>query len=129
MPPLIIVGAMTTSVAIFVLVSASESLDVQTAIISENMVLIGLAVILVVFHLALKIFEESKSMLRSQIWCRGNSSFLLHARCRRVFQKYWRSFPCLKIYFFQGNFFESSTPLVILDFSMSCAVNLLLLKN
>lgn len=129
MPPFILLGSMTASVSIFVLVTALGSLDIQTTLIFGNLLLIGLAFILLVFHIAVKIFAESNYVLRSQIWCRGNSSFLLSTRHRKTIRTCWRSFRSFKIFIFHGNFFECSTPLVILDFSMGFAVNLILLES
>lgn len=73
MPTLIIVADMTTSVSIFVLVSSWGNMNLPTAIIFGNMLLMGLGVVLLLFLLAVKVFTESKKLLRLHIWCHGQS--------------------------------------------------------
>lgn len=48
-------------------------------------------------------------------------------RITRIMRKYWKSFQGLKIYFLESNFLENNTPLVILDFTMHMAIQLILL--
>lgn len=97
MPPFILLAVVATSVSIFVLVTAWESLDVQAAFIFSNMVVIGVTNILLLFPLAIKLFVESQHTLQWHTWFRVEQRFLASARYRRIIRKYWASFPALKI--------------------------------
>lgn len=50
-------------------------------------------------------------------------------RSIQIVKMCWRSLPTLEVFFFEGNFFENTTPLVILDICLNCAINLMLLAK
>lgn len=122
MAPLIISGLMGISVPICMLVTNWGSLDVQMVLVSCNLILICAGFIMLVSHFAVKFYLENKGLLASR-----NFGSQVSMRARKLLERYWRSFPVLKIFFFQGNFFENSTPLVLFDFSLNCAIDLILL--
>lgn len=131
-PPLLILGVMGISVSLFVIAYLSKSGDIMGILIFCNVLANSIWVILLWFHLALSLHNESRRLLKSGVHTQVNQDNLILQSKReeeRLLLRYWKSFPVLKIYFFESNFFESSTPLVILNFSMGCAINLILLEH
>lgn len=128
-PLVIILGVISNSFSLYILVSNWTCINLQISVIFGNCVIVAFGIILLAFHLAVKLYIESKNLFRLHMFqnnfrCEENS--LLRRKDKILIKKYWRSFTDLKIFFFEANFFEGSTPLVILAFSMNCAVNLIL---
>lgn len=125
-PQTLIMGVSIYFVSLATLVSAWSNLDVKAVMIFSNSLGVGTGIILLCFHLATRLHEETKLFLKSR-------SHLHLTNCRSskrgIVRRYWKSFPVLKIYFFETNFFERETPLVILDFAMNLAVSLILLHS
>lgn len=120
--PVIVSGLMGISVPLCMLVKNWGVLDVQMALISCIVILICVGFVMLISHFAVEFYLETKDLLASCNF--GNyASF----RTRRLLVRYWKSFPILRIYFFEGNFFENSTPLVLFNFSLNWAINLILL--
>lgn len=124
-PASILIAMVGTSVSLFMLVSRRVDKDFQITFLFGNCLVLGIAVILLGFHFAVKLYSDNRNLLILQPYLRNTKT----STERRMMRKYWRSLPLLKIFFFQSNFFESTTPLVILDFSMNLAINLILLEN
>lgn len=80
--------------------------------------------ILVVFRISADVFKTS-CHVHKQI--RGQ---LANGRCGngKWLRKFWKSCPLLKVEFF-GNYFDRTTPLVILQFCVNQTVSLILLKQ
>lgn len=129
-PAILVLVLSDLPVSISSIVTRWKYMDPQAAILFGAGVVMSAEVILLAFHIPLKIYATSKQLLvptsgRSL----GRPILYLNKRDTKMMNRYWRSFPVLKIYFFESNFFESNTPLVLLDFSISCAINLILLAK
>lgn len=128
-PGVMIITVLGASVSLFAMVSGSASMDVTTVLIFGNGFVNAIGTTFLCFYFAAKLFTESKE-LTIKHGCMEQGGELILAgegvRQKRLLKRYWRSFPCLKIFFFERNFFECSTPLVILGFSMNFAINMIL---
>lgn len=115
-------------VGISSIVSRWKYMDAQTAAYFGATTVMSAEVILLAFHLPLQIYATSKYLLvlvsQNSL---GRPNLFRSKHDRKIMSRYWRSFPVLKIYFFQSNFFENNTPLIILDFTIDCAINLILM--
>lgn len=123
-PGTVIIGVMIYTVCLYTLVISWSHLDLKTLLIFSNSLAIGTAIILACFHLACRINTESKQFLET--WntfkeIKGGSK-----RKLAILRRYTKSIQPLKIYFFESNFFERMTPVVILNFAMTAAINLIL---
>lgn len=130
-PPLIIIGITGTAVSLFMLVSYGGNLDAKSALMLGDLLVVCVGHIMLTFDFGVKLYIESSDLLTSKAYARncGKSTFLQSPKDRIAVRRYWRSFPILKTYFFQSNFFESTTPLVLLNFAMGLAINLILLEQ
>lgn len=129
-PQIILIGVTGLAMSLFMLVSSGESMNVQSALIFGDLMLITAAVIFLTFYFAVKVYEESKTVLMSKLFVvkhYGKFATVNGMKIQKAIRRYWRSFPVLKIFFFESNFFENGTPLVFFDFSIGCAINLILL--
>lgn len=107
-PPMVILGMMGTSISMFVLVYLSELGDIKGILIFSNVLVNSIGIILLWFHLALCLYSESRQLLASKAYLKmqqGNLTLRIIQNARRILIKYCKSFPVLKIYFFQSIFF------------------------
>lgn len=124
-PVFLLMTVAGVSVCLFQLVSQWDNLNLETMLVFGNGVIVGINIVLITFRLAVKLYKESEHSLLSKI-------STMHAKNqteRRAAKMYWKSFTILKIYFFETNFFERATPLVVLNFIISCAINMILLES
>lgn len=129
-PPLILIGITGPAVALSMLVSFWEKVDLETGLVVVDLMVVCIGVLLLTFHFGVKLFIECKNFLVLKAYGKhyGKVHYSRGTRDKMAMRRYWRSFPLLKIFFLQSNFFESTTPLVMLNFSMSLAINLILLE-
>lgn len=119
------------SVSTFTIVSSWESLNTITAVVFVNGLIASIVGAFLCFYFATKLFMESKDFVKTQGCISSNGGYVtLGYEClkrQHLLKKYWRSFPVLKIFFFETNFFERSTPLVILNLSLNVEVSMILI--
>lgn len=125
-PPLIPVCTCCTSMSLFEIVSAWDNMDLQIIFICGGSLIFSCSIVSLGFHFGATLYVKCRKLLLSHVYI--NSTSLVGTKNKLLMRRYWRSFPFLKIFFLRGNFFEGSTPLVLLDFSISCAINLILLE-
>lgn len=126
-PAIIVLLVAGLPVATSCIVSTWKKVDTPTAAVLGVMIVISVEIILLAFHLPLKIYATTKHLLPTPAISFARPILSLNKQDTRIMNRYWRSFPLLKIYFFESNYFENDTPLVILNFSIGCAINLILL--
>lgn len=128
-PAIIILAVVGFTSSLFALVSAWDTLGFQTVVIFGDSVIGTGAVILLVFHLAIIINAESKNLCGFQFPLEQLNKSAVAKFKKSTLLRYWRSFPVLKIFFFESNYFESGTTLEILNFAINCSINLILLEQ
>ncbi len=120
-------------VSAYVLMAIGTGLDLMSLI--TLLVLFGIAMSenLICFYFAIQVYKISRVIVRKRYlsldnhFCKQNYNrrFPLAILLKRC----WRSFPQMKIYFLDGNFFEDCTCLVIFQFSVEQAVSLILMDK
>lgn len=127
MPVTIINTISVFSVSFFILMSRKITTDFLTTLIFGNCVLLAIGIMLLIFHLCVKLYLESQDILMMQqdLVFEGPN----FQRQSKLAKKYWRSFTVFKVFFFETNYFDGSTPLVILDFALDCVINLILCET
>lgn len=121
----IIMTIVGSSVSIFAVVALWNDMDEQGILVFGNGMAMGFNIVLITFRLAVKLYKESEHALRSKIY----TAFILSRKEMCLVKRYKKSFTILKIYFSRANFFDRTTPLVLLNFIMNCTINLILLKE
>lgn len=124
-PATIIIFGMAGTCSLFVVVSRWEMLDFQGMIIYGDGLVTCVTVILLLFHITVKIYVQSQNVLGLQRHMLQSAISSNRRRYRYVI-RCWRSFPVLKVFFFESNFLETSTTLEILNFNFNWAINLIL---
>lgn len=126
-PATVLLTTIITPVCIFVFTWGSGNLNFITFLFFSNILVVGICSIFLCSHFPALLYSLSKRLLVS------NSRLLFYSKVDetfkniRIVKKYWRSFPLFKVCFSSCNYFESGTPLIILNFSMHLAINLILL--
>lgn len=130
-PFLIISFVMGISISRFMLISKSVERSIQNMLVFGPAVFISLVATLLAFQLAVRLYVESSTLLaKNHSWQNHQiAGRMRNQKKRQIMQRYCRSFPVLKIFFFERNFLEGNTTLNILDFSNNGATNLILLEN
>lgn len=127
-PTYVVLSPLLFSTAVYSLVLLGTSIDMASLITLVITLSISMSQNFVGFYFAIQVFKESSSIFNRKLIFQNMKG---NPKENRYFQKmvtrYWKSFPLIKIYFFHGSFFEDCTCLVLLDFSVNQAVNLLLL--
>lgn len=89
---------------------------------------IGLSHNFICFYFAVKVYKTSKSIVQKRtLFGYKQSNKWTSGYFTRLLKMYWRSFPQVRIYFWDGNYFDECTCLVILQFSVDIAINLILM--
>lgn len=127
MPTYVLHWVLCSSVTLFTVVSKFVR-DPLAMLIFGNGLAMSIGTIMLVYHLPVKLFIESSNLMDSKPYSqwKKRSVALEDQKIVQLTRRYWRSFPILKVFMFETNFFDSSTPLVILDFSINQAINLIL---
>lgn len=127
-PALILTYGFGCTVGLYMLMSTFVEKKLQTLIVFCNLLVMSISAIMLAFQFAAKFYMKSKRLLMSQSRRKHDeiSIYMLNRRDCVAMKRYYRSFHILKIYFFQDNFFEENTSLVLLDFSINNAINLVL---
>lgn len=118
MPLAIFLTIVTFAVGAYPLISQFDELDLVLVIILINVWAMAFTVLRTCFYITAFVHSESGDIIGEKRGL-GNSKLL---------RKYWNSFPTMKIYFFETNYFETGTSLVILDFAINMTINLVLLE-
>ncbi len=123
---LILGGIWCFSVSAFVLISKASSIRFSAVLIFSNLMVLGIADILVCFHFAAMFNKMSILTL-----ARFRSSLVLVNELykRKLVRKYLRSMSPLKIKFLHCNYFDRLTPLVFFRFSIRLAIHLTLINQ
>lgn len=124
------VAPISLSVCSYLVISQWYTLDTSTFLVFVSLGMLSISIITLVFQYAVDIFSTSESLVACRCWginSRRDGNFQGYRRSSRLAKMYLKSMPKVKIRFLSSNFFESQTPLVILDFSISLAINLVLL--
>lgn len=105
------------SVCVYLVAGRWNDLDIMSLLMFSNYAQAASVTIMLVFQYAVKVYMLSDSI-----------KYNLPKGCRNVgsVKRYWKSFQVVKVNFFSNNFFESTTPMVIMDFSVNQAINLVL---
>lgn len=130
-PTIMVTTSTATTVSLFTLMSKSVEKKVQTLIVFCNLLLVVICAVVFAFQFAVKFYMEGKRLLGRYSGTRHDeiSNHLTRRRERRVMKKYARSFPILKIFFFESNFIEGNTSLIVLNFAITWAINLVLCEK
>lgn len=119
----------TFSIPFYCVISNSKQLEFTSLILFISLIAIALCGLLVVSKVYSQMYDKSSNLLQvlmpMSIFKVSNIS-----TSKIQFKRIQRSIKCLRaarVEFFGGNFFEASTPLILFDFSMGCAINLILL--
>lgn len=127
-PTLIFTLMMATKVSLFTLMSKFVKKKLETLLLFGNGLAICLSGMTLAFEYVVKVYRESDRLIMQPCsWM--HDEITCHLPTRRlgiIIKRYSRSFPTLKIFLFESNFFEGNTSLVMLDFSINCAINLIL---
>lgn len=105
------------SVCVYLVAGRWNELDFMSLLMFSNYAQAASVTIMLVFQYAVKVYVVSESI-----------KFNVPRGYRNValVKRYWKSFQVVKVNFFSSNFFESTTPMVIMDFAVSQAINLVL---
>lgn len=126
-PGTIIVAISGCSTSLYIFIAGRSELLLMPILMYANGAAICSFYIVGGFHLAVRLFAAGKEIVES-IGC-GKRTFhrilCIGRQEGRILRKYWKSFPVVKIYFFEGNF-DRRTPLTLLEFSISITINLIL---
>lgn len=124
-----IMGPATLSVSLYLLASRWETLDATALGIFINLVASMTMVVVLVFRYASKLFAFSQKIKATH--ANGHLlQLLVDEKVNvRLLRRYWESYSVLKDRFFGTNFFDQTTTLVLLDFSLGMAINLILLRK
>lgn len=123
---------MVFSCSAFILTTRFEELHFTGFSIFSNAWLLGTMIILFCFHFPASVFRTSGSTLRQ---CKIATRLVVVKSKRsnweqvRLLSKYWRSFPTIRIYFFNRNYFGKLTPLVLFKFSSRISINMMLMER
>lgn len=128
MIPLSMVMAVAgSSISLFALVSRWSNMDLKTVLVFGNGVAMGINVVVITFRLAVKLRVESNMI--KPLFVRRERNNGIDKKSSRILQRYWKSFPAFRVSFFETNFFDRNTPLVMLHFIFDGTINLILLDN
>lgn len=124
----VLMAPLTLAISAFLVISRWQVLSSMALVIFLNFVVTMAAIIMLIFRYAVKVHTSSK--LIRKVLCRRELVRLVHTEYgkRRLNMKYWRSMVDLKVYFGGSNFFDRITCLVLLDFSIGLAINLILVS-
>lgn len=106
------------SVCIYLVAARWNELDLMSLLMFSNYAQAASVTIMFVFQFAVKVFMYSSEAVRSGIPKSTKQTALA--------KRYWKSFSVAKIMFFSSNYFESTTPMIIMDFAVNQAINLVL---
>lgn len=114
------------SMSIHLLVSFGKSLAYPSIFMFATMTLVNGGLQLMLFRMFASFQRKSGGLMKHF----KNSMYMNESSSRsiKLVRKHVNSFATLKIQFFQGNWFDSETPLVLLDFSCNCAISLIMLQ-
>ncbi len=127
-PSYVILSPLLFCAATYTLILMGSRLDLVSISIMSICVVGSLAMNLICFHFAVELFKRSRSLKQREVGLGKRIVSGERSRVTKLSKVYWRSFPQMRIYFSDGNFFEDMTCFVILDFSVNQAVSLILMK-
>lgn len=116
-------------VAVYTLMALGTNIDGMSLV--TLIVIFGLALSqnFICFYFAIEVYKTSRSIHNKDgIIQRNPKTRSENDYSRKLFDRYWRSFPIAKIRFLDGNFFEDCTCLIMLQFSVDQAVSLILME-
>lgn len=130
-PSLIVTFVISIAVPMFMLVSKSVVKDLQNVLLFGFIEVIGVTFILLAFQLAVNLYVESNKLFVGKGSQRHDemTGHLQSNKERHLIKRYSRSFPVLKIFFFESNYFEGNTTLNILTFAINCSIQLILCEK
>lgn len=127
--PLVVLNCgIGTAVSLFILMTTILEKEMQILVVFCNLLLISISLLLLAFQFAAKFYVGNKQFVITQFnWKHDEvSNHFESRRDRDVMKRYCRCYPILKIFCFESNYFEGNTSLVVLNFSINCAINLVL---
>lgn len=127
-PSYVILSPLLFCAATYTLILMGSRLDVVSLSIMSISLVVSLAMNLICFHFAVELFKKSRLLKGREAALGRRMRNSERSRVTKLSKIYWKSFPQMRIYFSDVNFFEDVTCFVILDFSVNQAVSLILVK-
>ncbi len=123
-PTYVILSPLLFSVTVYTLISLGSSMDYSSIMVLIILLSIGTSQNFIGFYFAIQVYKESKPIVDRRLLFKRKGGLFA-----KMVTRYWKSFPVVKVHFFQGNFFEKCTSLVLFDFSVNQALSLVLMDR
>ncbi len=124
----VLMAPATLAISTFLVISRWEVLDSLALVIFSNFMVTMAAIIILIFRYAVKVYTSSKFI--REVVCKREMVTLFRTEYgkRKLNVKMWKSLVDLKVYFGGRNYFDRMTCLVLLDFAIGMAINLMLVS-
>ncbi|CAL8146856.1 unnamed protein product [Orchesella dallaii] len=116
-------------IASYCLITQFASMDLAALVAFCICLLIPTIVILICFRFSARVFAECATTLVKHKGMSLVTALEKAPGSVALIQKYWKSFAIVKVKFFSDNFFEGETPLVLYQFAIDMAIDLILIGN
>ncbi|CAL8146853.1 unnamed protein product [Orchesella dallaii] len=116
-------------IASYCLITQFASMDLAALVAFCICLLIPTIVILICFRFSARVFAECATTLVKHQGMSLVTALEKAPGSVTLIQKYWKSFSIVKVKFFSDNFFEGETPLVLYQFAIDMAIDLILIGN
>ncbi len=120
----------TFSIPFYCGISNSNNMEGTSLFLFISLIAIALCGLLVVSKVYSQMYDQSSMLLKVLMPFSFSKISNMSTISRGQFKRVQRSVKCLRavrVEFFGSDYFEASTSLILFDFSMGCATNLILL--
>ncbi|ODM89341.1 hypothetical protein Ocin01_17341 [Orchesella cincta] len=119
--------SMCVVVSSYCLIRQFSNMDLAALVSFSISLIIPTIVILICFRFSACVFAECSTTLKKHQGMSMVAALRETVGCSGLIKRYWKSYPVVKVKFFSDNFFEGETPLVLYQFSIDMAIDLILI--
>lgn len=123
----VVMAPATLAISLFLVITRGDVLGAPALFIFSNLIATFGAMIMLIFQYSVKIYTTSKFVREVILKQRTSMDGMQTRRKRKENLKRWKRMPDMKPFFGESNYFDNLTCLVLLDFSIKIAINLILL--